>query len=88
MNLTTSELDLPLHSLVRLLSAIVDIPTPPPVIGAAATGKDGKRRPSNTTIETLHVLFTLYTEFKNSQHFRSFDTRDTLGPEAGKSFAQ
>jgi intraflagellar transport protein 46 len=87
MNLPTAELDMPLHSYVRLLTAILDIPTPNPTLGAAATGKDGKRRPSTSTIESLHVLFTLYSEFKNSQHFRAFGER-TDAPDRPKQSAQ
>ncbi|KAJ3412963.1 Intraflagellar transport protein 46 [Chytridiales sp. JEL 0842] len=79
MNLQMADLDMPLHNYVRLLTAILDIPTPPATLGAAAQGKDGKRRPSTSTIESLHVLFTLYSEFKNSQHFRDFGETVDVG---------
>ncbi|KAI8608505.1 intraflagellar transport complex B protein 46, partial [Chytriomyces sp. MP71] len=75
MTLPSSDLEISLASYARLLTALLDIPTPspqqkdkennPPQGGA-------KRKPSTSTIESLHVLFTLYSEFKNSQHFRSF----------------
>ncbi|KAJ3130935.1 Intraflagellar transport protein 46, partial [Irineochytrium annulatum] len=82
LNLPSTELDLPLLSYVRLLAAILDIPAPlppTPANSAAQTAKDGKRRASTATIEALHVLFTLYSEFKNSQHFRSVGRENGAG---------
>jgi hypothetical protein len=66
MALPSPDLDIPLHQYVRLLSVLLDIP----VNGDAASAK---KSPS-FMIESLHVMFTLYLEFKNSQHFKSSPT--------------
>ncbi|KAI9333311.1 intraflagellar transport complex B protein 46 [Obelidium mucronatum] len=71
LKLPTSELEISLSSFARLLTAILDIPTPSPQ-QQQQQRESSKRKQSTSTIESLHVLFTLYSEFKNSQHFRSF----------------
>ncbi|KAJ3074877.1 Intraflagellar transport protein 46 [Podochytrium sp. JEL0797] len=73
IKLPTADLEISLASFSRLLTAILDIPTPSPQQQQQQQQKEGtKRKQSTSTIESLHVLFTLYSEFKNSQHFRSF----------------
>lgn len=52
----------------------------------------------NSRVQSLHVLFTLYSEFKNSQHFRNLADENRLdnalkvqglgggiGPQTGRS---
>ncbi|KAJ3096046.1 Intraflagellar transport protein 46 [Physocladia obscura] len=84
VTLPSADLEISLASYARLLAAILDIPTPPPQ-QQQQQPKDGKRKPVTSTIESLHVLFTLYSEFKNSQHFRSFERtnvdRDASGAQ-------
>merc|ERR1712228_567435 len=38
--------------------------------------------------ETLHVIFTLYSEFKSNQHFSKTDNNGTFGANDPYSFAQ
>ncbi|KAJ3199220.1 Intraflagellar transport protein 46 [Entophlyctis luteolus] len=76
LNLPSADLEISLPSYARLLTAILDIPTPSPQQQQQKQQqqpqqKDGKRKPVTSTVESLHVLFTLYSEFKNSQHFQS-----------------
>ncbi|KAJ3234719.1 Intraflagellar transport protein 46 [Chytriomyces hyalinus] len=73
ITLPDADLEISLPSYARLITALLDIPTPSPQQQQKEnTSQQSKRKPSTTTIESLHVLFTLYSEFKNSQHFRSF----------------
>lgn len=59
VGLPTAELDCDLPQYVELVCSILDIPV-------------YKGSPHhNEKIQALHVLFTLYSEFKNSQHFRA-----------------
>ncbi|XP_022326532.2 intraflagellar transport protein 46 homolog isoform X1 [Crassostrea virginica] len=59
VGLPTAELDCDLPQYVDLICSILDIPV-------------YKGSPHhNEKIQALHVLFTLYSEFKNSQHFRA-----------------
>ncbi|KAJ1560522.1 Intraflagellar transport protein 46 [Cladochytrium tenue] len=79
------DIDLSLVEYARLVTALLDIPMaagPPP---PSETDKDnikakgrpshhhhGKKPPASTAaVESLHVLFTLFSEFKNSQHFQT-----------------
>jgi len=59
VGLPTAELDCDLSEYVDIISAILDIPI----------YKNSSQH--NEKIQALHVLFTLYSEFKNSQHFRA-----------------
>ena len=36
----------------------------------------------NSTIQSLHVLFTLYSEFKTNQHFMNIQAANTAPPSA------
>ncbi|XP_062616222.1 intraflagellar transport protein 46 homolog isoform X1 [Saccostrea cucullata] len=59
VGLPTAELDCDLPQYVELICSILDIPV-------------YKGSPHhNEKIQALHVLFTLFSEFKNSQHFRA-----------------
>jgi intraflagellar transport protein 46 len=49
---------------------ILDIPVSAPIDKVDA---HGKKAVSTNVIESLHVLFTLYSEFKNSAHFKAMD---------------
>ncbi|KAJ3384363.1 Intraflagellar transport protein 46 [Entophlyctis sp. JEL0112] len=74
LQLPSVDLEISLPSYARLLTAILDIPTPSPQQQQQQQQqqqKDGRRKPVTSTVESLHVLFTLYSEFKNSQHFQS-----------------
>ncbi|RUS83913.1 hypothetical protein EGW08_008327, partial [Elysia chlorotica] len=59
VGLPTAELDCDLGEYVEIIASILDIPI----------YKNSAHH--NEKIQGLHVLFTLYSEFKNSQHFRS-----------------
>lgn len=66
----SADLNLPLAQYVRLCSVLLDIPVPSPDVNStirsrAAAGKKHERG----LIESLCLVFTLYAEFKNSQHF-------------------
>ncbi|XP_059148800.1 intraflagellar transport protein 46 homolog isoform X3 [Physella acuta] len=59
VGLPTAELDCDLGEYVEIIASILDIPI-------------YKNSPHhNEKIQALHVIFTLYSEFKNSQHFRA-----------------
>lgn len=60
--LPTAELDLPLEDYVKLIAVLLDVP-----VHSAAPGSD--REKSSSCTDTLHVIFTLYSEFKNNPHF-------------------
>ncbi|KAJ3108226.1 Intraflagellar transport protein 46 [Phlyctochytrium planicorne] len=68
--LPSPELDMPLNQYARVIAAILDIPAPTHTT-QSSPNKDGKKKNSTSTIEALHVIFSLYAEFKNSQHFGS-----------------
>ncbi|KAI8851800.1 intraflagellar transport complex B protein 46 C terminal-domain-containing protein [Chytridium lagenaria] len=82
INLPSPELDMPIGNYSRLIASILDIPAPNPATSQKANaGKDGKKRPPTSTVEALHVIFTLYSEFKNSQHFGAALVSPTGAPE-------
>lgn len=70
MQLPTPDIDLPLADYATVLALILDIPLSSKHDKVEKRGK--KVNPSNV-IESLHVLFTLYSEFKNSAHFKAID---------------
>ncbi|KAH9488626.1 Intraflagellar transport protein 46 [Bulinus truncatus] len=66
VSLPTAELDCDLGEYVDIIAAMLDIPI-------------YKNSPHhNERIQALHVLFTLYSEFKNSQHFRALAEENKL----------
>lgn len=66
VGLPTAELDCDLSEYVEIICSILDIPI-------------YKGSPQhNSKIQALHVLFTLYSEFKNSQHFRALADENKL----------
>ncbi|GFO33652.1 intraflagellar transport protein 46-like protein [Plakobranchus ocellatus] len=66
VGLPTAELDCDLGEYVEIIASILDIPV----------YKNSAHH--NEKIQALHVLFTLYSEFKNSQHFRSLAEENKL----------
>ncbi|CAG5123981.1 unnamed protein product, partial [Candidula unifasciata] len=66
VELPTAELDCDLGEYVEIITSILDIPV----------YKNSSHH--NEKIQALHVLFTLYSEFKNSQHFRSLAEENKL----------
>ncbi|KAJ3171855.1 Intraflagellar transport protein 46 [Geranomyces variabilis] len=82
--LPTAELDTPLAQYAQLLSLLLDIPLsgPAPPPSSAGTKKPppagGKAAPAATAasthvVEALHVMFTLYSEFNSSAHFKALE---------------
>ncbi|XP_041373920.1 intraflagellar transport protein 46 homolog isoform X2 [Gigantopelta aegis] len=65
VGLPTAELDCDLGQYVEIIASMLDIPI----------YKDTKH---HEKIQALHVLFTLYSEFKNSQHFRTLAQENRL----------
>ncbi|TPX62744.1 hypothetical protein SpCBS45565_g06966 [Spizellomyces sp. 'palustris'] len=74
-----AEIDLSLRDYAQLACNMVDIPV-------HVSSKEKKKKPNEgrTYIESLHVLFTLYAEFKNSQHF-GHRQRVAVAAEGGSS---
>lgn len=66
VGLPTAELDCDLGQYVELVCSILDIPI----------YKNSQHH--NEKVQALHVLFTLYSEFKNSQHFRTLAEENRL----------
>ncbi|KAJ3033334.1 Intraflagellar transport protein 46 [Rhizophlyctis rosea] len=90
--LPSPDIDLTLPEYSRLLCAVLDIPVhlqPKPSRPNAVNkaGAPTKTSPSSRAhIEALHVLFTVYSEFKNSQHFgRNFGGGAGPGGGVGSS---
>jgi len=71
IKLPTSDIDLNLADFTKLICTILDIPVnmPTPQHLSASKKVGDMSSKSHSHIESLHVLFTLYSEFKNSQHF-------------------
>ncbi|ORX64942.1 hypothetical protein BCR32DRAFT_297873 [Anaeromyces robustus] len=67
IDLPSADLDLSLIDYIRLLLVLLDIPIHSDNLKLNELNKENSR----TTIESLHVMFTLYSEFKNSQHFKA-----------------
>jgi intraflagellar transport protein 46 len=57
----------------RLICAMTDIPV----------HKSGANK---SVIESLHVLFTLFVEFRNNQHFKQFQNADQNGGGDAEAF--
>ncbi|KAI8921393.1 intraflagellar transport complex B protein 46 C terminal-domain-containing protein [Powellomyces hirtus] len=81
VNLPPAELDTPLPQYAQLLSLLLDIPISGPALPSSAKSKNpqqpqkppGKSLSSGSThvVEALHIMFTLYSEFSNSAHFKA-----------------
>ncbi|KAG4090331.1 hypothetical protein H8356DRAFT_1352538 [Neocallimastix lanati (nom. inval.)] len=69
IELPSADLDLPLIDYIHLLLVLLDIP----ISSDNSKVNELNRETENlrSTIESLHVMFTLYSEFKNSQHFKA-----------------
>jgi len=55
-----AEIDMHVSDYARLVLAMCDIP-----VHKSATGGANK-----SVVESLHILFTLFVEFRNNQHFK------------------
>ncbi len=66
----TPDIDLPLADYAQILSLLLDIPVSTP---QEKLDNYGKRVVTSHIIQGLHVLFTLYSEFQNSAHFKAMD---------------
>ena len=65
-------LDIPLEDYSRVACALMDIPVKAAVNMATAnttTTTEVDRKTTRSVVEGLHLLFSVYAEFKNSQHF-------------------
>ncbi|KAJ3126941.1 Intraflagellar transport protein 46 [Nowakowskiella sp. JEL0407] len=60
----SAELDVSVHKYIQIVSVILDIP----IYNTPANER------SRATINSLFTLFTLYSEFKNSHHFKALDS--------------
>lgn len=58
-----AEMDLSLEEMARVICAMLDIPVYEPKAGTPASE-------SRSLIQSLHVFFTLYNEFRTNQHFQ------------------
>ncbi|KAJ3173141.1 Intraflagellar transport protein 46 [Geranomyces variabilis] len=84
VTLPTAELDTPLPQYAQLLSLLLDIPVSGPAPPPSSAGNKkpppagGKAVPAATAasthvVEALHVMFTLYSEFNSSAHFKALE---------------
>ncbi|RKO92699.1 intraflagellar transport complex B protein 46 C terminal-domain-containing protein, partial [Blyttiomyces helicus] len=93
INLPSAEIDLSLPDYSRLICNILDIPvyhTQETAANTLRSARDAKTKgprlktSRHAHVESLHVLFTLYSEFKNSQHFgRGFERDGAVGGGVG-----
>jgi intraflagellar transport protein 46 len=60
---------MPLEDYVKVACAIMDIP----VWESTASDRDPKQ--TRALIDSLHLLFSVYAEFKNSQHFSKLTSK-------------
>ncbi|KAJ3159749.1 Intraflagellar transport protein 46 [Geranomyces michiganensis] len=84
VSLPTAELDTPLPQYAQLLSLLLDIPVSGPAPPPSSAGikkpqpPGSKSAPTATAasthvIEALHVMFSLYSEFNSSAHFKALE---------------
>lgn len=71
----SDEIDMHVSDYARLICAMTDIP-----IHKSANNK--------SVIESLHVLFTLFVEFRNNQHFKRFQNADGTNDQEAHDLAQ
>ena len=64
------DIDLSLAEYATVIALLLDIPV---ASNQEKMDKRGKKISPSNMIEALHVLFTLYSEFKNSAHFKAID---------------
>ncbi|KAJ3269066.1 Intraflagellar transport protein 46 [Terramyces sp. JEL0728] len=62
--LPSPDIDMPLKNYIELVALILDIPL---------FSQNDKKNQHSKIIEAVHVIFTLYSEFKNSDHFKAMD---------------
>jgi hypothetical protein len=77
LKLPSPDIDLPLAMYSQIIALILDIPVNPP---QERTDHQGRKSTTRNVIEGLHVLFTLYSEFKNSAHFNALDRDEEVAP--------
>ncbi|KAG5462809.1 MAG: intraflagellar transport complex B protein 46 C terminal-domain-containing protein [Olpidium bornovanus] len=72
----SAELNISLADYARLICVLLDIPVPATTDGGGGPSSNANPATSGPTrkvgrglIESLYMLFTLYAEFRNSQHF-------------------
>lgn len=70
--LPTASLDMDLKSYINVVTSLLDIPigTASKTNSSSASRRSSMKSKNNSYIESLHVLFSLYLEFKNSGHFK------------------
>ncbi|KAJ3295031.1 Intraflagellar transport protein 46 [Borealophlyctis nickersoniae] len=78
IGLPSADLEMPLSSYATLLAILLDIP----VVPEEKRNSKGPPKPSTNIVEALHVMFTLYSEFKNSAHFQALER--SMGVGAGE----
>ena len=59
-----AEIDMHVTDYARLICAMCDVPV-------------HKSQKNNTVVESLHVLFTLFSEFRSNQHFQQQQQENT-----------
>ena len=64
----------------KVIALLLDIPV---AVKTEKVDSRGKKLNTSNMIEALHVLFTLYSEFKNSAHFKAIDRGVEGTPELG-----
>ncbi|KAJ3038819.1 Intraflagellar transport protein 46 [Rhizophlyctis rosea] len=73
ITLPSPDVEMPLATYARLLCLLLDIPGGTPPVPDASKGVKPGTKPSTGIIESLHVMFTLYSEFQNSAHFKALE---------------
>lgn len=73
--------DMPIDNFARLVLSLLDIPVHASNTAAAATASTSTNTASNVKgiKESLHVLFSLFSEFKQNPHFRLVDPKELFG---------
>lgn len=64
-SIPSADLECSLSEYVTILSSILDVPIYP-------------NNTNNSKVQALHVLFSLYAEFKNSQHFQNLAEKNKM----------
>ncbi|KAI8999309.1 intraflagellar transport complex B protein 46 C terminal-domain-containing protein [Gaertneriomyces semiglobifer] len=71
MQLPSADMDLPLPEFAKLCALILDIPVSAGPSSASRKHDEASKRVSTHIVEALHVMFTVFSEFKNSAHFKA-----------------
>nr|KAJ3414018.1 Intraflagellar transport protein 46 [Polyrhizophydium stewartii] len=73
MQVWPQELEAAFELYATLIALLLDVPT----TSFPTTDKAEPRKLPNMLVESLHVIFTLYSEFKNSVHFKAMERTRT-----------